>query len=65
MYYSKCDPGDANITKTSMIKMYEFKLKNVDICYIIIIENTVDLILTCPLDYLRPYLRDDFERLNS
>lgn len=38
-------------------------MKNVDIGYIIIIENTLDLISTCPLDYLCPYQTDD--RLHS
>lgn len=46
-----------------MIKNAQIIIKNVDVRYIIIIESTVDLIFTCPLDYLRPYPKDD--RLNS
>lgn len=46
-----------------MINNVQIIINNLDICCIIIIENTVNLIFTCPLDYLRPYLKDD--RLNS
>lgn len=46
-----------------MIKNVQIIIKNVDIFYIIIIENTADLIFTHPLDYLCPYLKDD--RLHS